>query len=549
MFGLDTALVARTLAHLSDIPAHSIETPVVRRVKEEAPVRNRLTTLLGGLLDRSYANFWVTMVFLAGLFIAFGTGRLVLALISIETLQPIRYVLAFFQLIVLLVSPLIVFKRAQLRCAIGGAAILALATGINSGWDRNPTLTYSVAVVATTFALTFFFYAAISIPASIFGGYARMRGEHLRLQNMTRQDSIGRLLDLREAVKTMTSESPGEVTLIESWTKWVHPRAIVLGVAGAIVAHILTTALGLIFDPHGKLMSGDPSNVTSLLWLVLAMLVISVLYLVYLLGLGLFSGSVGRATGVGLAATTTSLAMMFIPVGQYNMANLDANTRGSSLGFLLAYFATPVAGAIAAMIEGQSRRQKRVKENDPSALIAEMIHLEWRLRPRSQSVCVLVVDASKSSEMKAMADPFEAEWSFREYQKFLERVAVKNGGLVHSTAGDGAVIGFSTCQDALQAAHDTYAELAEFNQTVNRLQTPFRLRIGIHVGEIQGALDQVEFTEVIDIAAHIEGAAPIGGIAMSKAVLNELPGVLAMPINRVVDGYEVYTVGGPSFAL
>jgi class 3 adenylate cyclase len=215
----------------------------------------------------------------------------------------------------------------------------------------------------------------------------------------------------------------------------------------------------------------------------------------------------------------------------------------------LAYFATPVAGAIAAMIEGQSRRQKRVKENDPSALIAEMIHLEWRLRPRSQSVCVLVVDASKSSEMKAMADPFEAEWSFREYQKFLERVAVKNGGLVHSTAGDGAVIGFSTCQDALQAAHGTYAELAEFNQTVNRLQTPFRLRIGIHVGEIQGALDQVEFTEVIDIAAHIEGAAPIGGIAMSKAVLNELPGVLAMPINRVVDGYEVYTVGGPSFAL
>lgn len=549
LLGLDVNLVARTLAHLSDLPAHTQPTPMVKRQVAEEPTTNRLIAWFSRVFREGADHFWVSVLILGLSIVVLGGLRLILALVALEVLQPLRYVFAALQLVALGSAFGLIFQRAQLRCALGGSAVIAAAFAINGGWDRTPSLSYNFASVGILFLLLLMPFIIGAIPISIFGGYARLRRDQRRLENMTRQDSIGRLLDLRKSVEAMTSDTPSEPTWVEAWSTWVAPRAVILTVSAATVQHIVTTILGMIFDPESKITSGDQQVLVSFMWLALVMLLLSALTFLFLFGVGLLSRTIGRAAVAGIAFVGANICLMFIPVGPYSFHAMGASKSGASGAGYLVYFGAIVAGAIAAMLDAQSNRQKRVTENDPSALIAEMIHLEWKLRPRVQSVCVLVVDASKSSEMKAAADPFEAEWSFREYQKFLEDIAVENRGLVHSTAGDGAVIGFSSCQDALKAGQEIHAKLEVFNQTVNRLKTPFRLRIGIHAGEIQGALDQVEFTEVIDIAAHIEGAAPIGGIAVSEVVLKEISGVHAHSLDRMVDGYKVFTVGGPTFAL
>ena len=142
--------------------------------------------------------------------------------------------------------------------------------------------------------------------------------------------------------------------------------------------------------------------------------------------------------------------------------------------------------------------------------------------------------------MKASADPLVVEYSFREYQNWLAETSAQFGGRVHSTAGDGAVINFNRCEDALAAASAIQDGLAEFNRDHNRLTLPFRLRIGLHSGQVIGELDQVQFAEVIDIAAHIQGASPVGAVGVSDDVATNLSAVEFVHLQKEIDGHQIY---------
>jgi class 3 adenylate cyclase len=117
---------------------------------------------------------------------------------------------------------------------------------------------------------------------------------------------------------------------------------------------------------------------------------------------------------------------------------------------------------------------------------------------------------------------------------------------VHSTAGDGAVVAFPSCTEGFAAAKRIQTDIEDFNRETNRLGSPFRLRVGLHVGRVAGELEKVQFTEVIDIAAHVQTVAPVGGIAMTELVAEQLGGEPAVQLKDPVDGHTVMLVLNPT---
>ena len=117
---------------------------------------------------------------------------------------------------------------------------------------------------------------------------------------------------------------------------------------------------------------------------------------------------------------------------------------------------------------------------------------------------------------------------------------------MHSTAGDGAVVAFATCEKAFAAAKRLQTDVVRFNREENILTLPFQLRIGLHHGAVSAQIDEVEFTEVIDIAAHVEGRATVGGIAVTNDVIDVLDPAQFIPMAEEVDGKQIYLARNPT---
>lgn len=160
-------------------------------------------------------------------------------------------------------------------------------------------------------------------------------------------------------------------------------------------------------------------------------------------------------------------------------------------------------------------------------LLKQLVEIQDRLRSGEQSAAFLSVDVVGSTRMKMLADPLAVEFTFTEYHRFVESIAVRYGGAVHSTAGDGITCAFQHPHQAFQAARTLQAGLFELNAHRNRLGAPIRLRAGIHYGTVnapEGDLTNLSFAEVIDIAAHMQKACPEGGVAISDPAARLLPG-------------------------
>jgi class 3 adenylate cyclase len=250
---------------------------------------------------------------------------------------------------------------------------------------------------------------------------------------------------------------------------------------------------------------------------------------------------------VSLVASFASTAVSWIPIGGFGLAAwLKEGNLPSTLAVSTFFAGVSLTAAVGADLQRKASRQRNLQRNDPATVLAEMVRIQLRLAQHGGSVCVLVVDAVKSAAMKANADPLAVEYSFREYQEWIEAVSEKYQGQVHSTAGDGAVVAFPNCELAFDAARMIQSDLARINQEVNRLAHPFRLRVGLHVGQVVGNLDEVEFTEVIDIAAHLQDAAPIAGIAVTDDVAACLLEELFIPLAEVIDGHRVLLALNPT---
>lgn len=443
------------------------------------------------------------------------------------------------------------YRKGMVRYALyGGLAVLAVvwpASVVALLSSQQPLVpqTRLIAIAGISVAIVFAtaLYTGLAATASVVGGYSRIRRELSAEDSMDRQQLLEYLLGIRERLRH-AQEHPTRLrpTRFEQWKAMVRTRPLVWSALGGLAFGLVAVSI------VGVLTAGRPSGTESD---GLALGLISVLLFFVSAALMSFlafhSGGVRHGIVSALLFQVSSLLPQFLPVGAYGLERGAQEMFSWSIlpelafGCIVGFFA-----GLGARVEERAAHNRRLRRDDPAALFAELVRAQWRIAPRSNRVCVLVVDAARSAAMKAEADPLVAEWSFREYQKFIEAIVRRWDGTIHSTAGDGAVVAFSTPGEAFAAARAIQSEIDPFNRNVNRLRSPFRVRIGLHQGRIQGDLDEVEYTEVIDIAAHVQEIAPVGGIAMTEPVAKGLEGEKLAQLREEANGWPIYLALNPT---
>ncbi|MCC6404047.1 MAG: adenylate/guanylate cyclase domain-containing protein [Fimbriimonadaceae bacterium] len=404
--------------------------------------------------------------------------------------------------------------------------------------------------VAASLIVTFSVIATVVyVPLATFSSYQQVRAVERAKRARTRQELIVRLLDIRERL-----ESSGSAILERPANPldWVRARQWIVLPVAALVLRLVGTWTLVTVDPDRSLITAQQNPGTALspamlLASVVAMLV-QVAYSAFVFFAGYVSRSLKLAVAFALVFEVLGYVLLFGPLRYMDPVRfLGSNLTGLGLSVALSCVIA-IAGAMASKFRDHLQNARLERENDAATLTAEMIEIEWLLRPQTRHVFAMVVDVVGSTGMKSKADPLVAEATFREYQNLLSRMAEGHGGKVHATAGDGTVLGFDECDQAMEFAAALHHALPSFNSLTNRLPDEFRIRIGIHRGEVTGDLGEVSFTSVIDVAAHIEASAPVGGTAVSGEVASLLPKEASRPLGRSVEGHEIYITGltGPS---
>lgn len=458
--------------------------------------------------------------------------------------------LAAVSVTALVIHSVIYFRRAKARYALAmsgivfacGVLLLSLLATTEERLQLQQTGFPLVLVAAVSSGLVTFGYLVFSMASTLIGGYVKYRQMAKEEHTVTRQELLARLFQIDGMLAAMTAE--GSLNRSLPWldrirqSKSMFPGFLLVGILLGFIDVVGTNFVneGLI---AARLANAMPSTVTVILGAIL---------LVTKLGGYLGAGFIGGRPTVAISAIIVvwvgHLFPMLLPWGDYGPAKVLQSLHPANLFLaLLAGIGMGLLSGYAALIENQNFRQRRLRDNDPAALLAEKIYLTRRLRLGQSATTVMVVDVSKSTAMKASADPLKVEWSFREYQRLVEEQSNYFGGEVLNTAGDGAVVAFPDPGAAVAAAQAIYTELPNFNSKRNRLDRSFRLRIGIHVGETQAQLSDAPFNELIDIAAHIEQVCPVGGIAVSGAAVQALDeDVSVAELAQHVDGQSVHVV-------
>ena len=105
-------------------------------------------------------------------------------------------------------------------------------------------------------------------------------------------------------------------------------------------------------------------------------------------------------------------------------------------------------------------------------------------------------------------------------RRVIEAGIAGHGGRVVGTAGDATLAEFASVGEALGAALEVQASLAEANAAVADAQR-LAFRMGINLGEVIVDGEDI-FGDGVNVAARIEGLAEPGGIAVSGAVADQL---------------------------
>lgn len=432
-------------------------------------------------------------------------------------------------------------RKARYGLLVGpvvGAGI-ALDTFLDGSANTNG-LGYLAAILVAVMMAT------LGALCSIAGGVAWMKRRQKEQRMASRQEMLERLLQIRQIL-----ESPAEARQLSGFRAFMEGlrrNVWFWGAAISILAVGIQTAAFRILNPPPEFFDGTLSQSaqdlpTESLQSLVILSIIGFGQFFILIILGYLAKTWLRSILMAILFLAISLIPLVVGLNPVNMRRLQEMPASQIIFSYSAMLICALVGAGAAAFEEFTTRSLLRSQNDPDALLNEMLELELMLGGGVKETFVLVVDVAGSTAMKKDADPFVAEYTFRAYQEMVSQIAGRHLGRVESTAGDGAVVGFSQSSSALDAARELLAAMPEFNLNRNKLPSEFIIRIGLHCGEVQAGLGEVQFTRVIDVAAHIEAVAPRNGIAMSDTFLNRLdPQPPTARIAQQVDGFEVWTL-------
>ena len=104
-------------------------------------------------------------------------------------------------------------------------------------------------------------------------------------------------------------------------------------------------------------------------------------------------------------------------------------------------------------------------------------------------------------------------------------IARHRGRLV-KLMGDGILVEFASVIEAVQGAVEIQRELAELNREIVEARR-IEMRIGVHLGDVMVENDDI-FGDGVNIAARLEGIAPVGGVCLSRQAYDQIEGKLAL---------------------
>lgn len=448
------------------------------------------------------------------------------------------------------------FHRAMVRFPVQGGLLMWMGTAVTLmvlNWfdldSQRAADSRRWVEMAFTMIATFFLsmiYAGAGSLVSVLGSYWKLRKAERVRENLTRQEKLERYILLKSRLDT--SET---ITNEKMWvdrypiTDRIRRHPFFYFGAFSLILGGLNYGVSLMMGTTETVRNGTLAPTGTQ---VVALGLSTVMFLVSLLsyvGAGFFARRAWRALLVCLWMYGLGALYLLLP-DPVMRGNLGSNPVVVLAATGLAMVLLTMVSALGGHVQRRLAREKKLQGNDRETLMTELMQLHVELASEDLHVCVMVIDAARSSEMKAANDPLVVEYTFRLYQEWIEELSQKSKGRVHSTAGDGAVVAFDACEQALRAARAMQTDVDRFNREENKLNKPFRLRIGLHTGTISADLDEVVFTEVIDIAAHIEATAPVGGIAVSQRVADQLPDEVFLPLATEVDGYVVLLVKNPT---
>lgn len=395
---------------------------------------------------------------------------------------------------------------------------------------------------------TLFFVAGTM--AATFMGLADMQRWESRRKRMSRHQRIGVLLDLKDRVSVASLR--GEPANRESWTDRVSRNlfgwAFSLGFGFDM---LFVIAVSLLVRSGVVIVAPDNQSV-------------AILFLYSMSFLGVFGANLlvgycgGRYLRMLLAAlllTVSGSSFLFWAdhpthlLLRMGMGNQVGSVRDKFLQGLAISLVISNVGWLAAYVQRKTERIWKLQRGDASVLNEEIQRLENSLLRDQSRKCVVAVDVVGSTRMKANADMLVSEWCFREYQQIVMQCVEDEGGQVVNTAGDGVVASFEDPASALEAAAAVRDRLLVFNARGNRLSEPFQVRIGIDSAEVQGNLAEVQFSQLIDTAAHIEAMTPAGAIGVSQSFMALLPSERATQHGYSADGKPIFLMRESGSAL
>ncbi len=292
-----------------------------------------------------------------------------------------------------------------------------------------------------------------------------------------------------------------------------------LGLEPEVRRNVLAGSLGVVFSFMSVVSVVVAPSVVGLLGVVQILAATMVGYVVAL--------SKDPRSAAITGALTTAIGFIAATIFQALIPETGSMPAALMIPFTL-------VGAVSAMLLNMlvAKNRKKLGLKDPvkerQDLLRQLEDLKQRLSSGEQSVTFLSVDIVGSTRMKENADPLSIEYTFNEYHLFVERIARKHGGRVHSTAGDGMICAFDSPNQAFVAAKNIQIGIIELNTFGNKTGIPLSLRAGIHAGVVVAPdpdnIASVNFAHVIDIAAHMQKVCPIGGIAVSEPAVNGIAG-------------------------
>ncbi|MES1227374.1 MAG: adenylate/guanylate cyclase domain-containing protein, partial [Armatimonadota bacterium] len=243
------------------------------------------------------------------------------------------------------------------------------------------------------------------------------------------------------------------------------------------------------------------------------------------------SGAIQGAANSLAFALFAFVYQLLVPLLLFWHVAASPVVRMSPMMLPLFAFLGVILGVLSNELVGRNRA--RLGLHDPAEerhkLLQQLLEITDRLKSDEQYVTFLSVDIVGSTKMKADADALSVEFTFNEYHRYVEQVVNRHGGQIHSTAGDGVTCVFEQPGNGLAAAKAVLGGLFEFNAMRNRIGKDIQLRAGLHTGPVLAPgkdVTSVNFAHVIDVAAHMQKAAPIGGVLVSDETAKHCQGGL-----------------------